>query len=109
MREGGFVTHIEIEHEPMGLIIRASGIVSNGECDNGGCDDLGMYVPDRSRPRVLVRGLGGLYRSHLQKKWASLFEGLDEKAVAMLKLNINEMFYEELKTDIEWKEEQGRE
>lgn len=105
------MTHIEIEHEPMGLIIRASGIVSNGECDNGGCYDLGMYVPDRSKKKeYLYSAITGLkVGSAYPKTWISLFEGLDDKAVAMLKLNINEMFYEELKTDIEWKEEQGRE
>lgn len=103
------MSHIEIEHEPMGLIIRASGIVSNGECDNGGCDDLGMYVPDKSKPKVPSKLTVSPPLMVYPRRWVSLFEGLDDNAKAMLKLNINEMFYEEIKTDIEWKEEQGRE
>lgn len=101
------MTHIEIEHEPMGLIIRADGIVGPDGCDDAGCYDIGTYVPDKSKPKEKVRGSDWL-RAY-PKKWVSLMDGLDEKSVAMLKLNINEMFYEELKTDIEWKEEQGRE
>lgn len=95
------MTHIEIEHEPMGLIIRADGIVGPDGCDDAGCYDIGTYVPDRSKPR----GKDGLY----PRKWVSFLEGLPKEWANVVRMNINDPYGGELKTDIEWKEEQGRE
>lgn len=103
------MTHIEIEHEPMGLIIRADGIVGPDGCDDAGCYDLGMYVPDKSKPKVSrATGFGTTYKVY-PVKWVSALEGVPKEWADVIRMNLTELYHEDLKTDIECKEEQGRE
>lgn len=102
------MTHIEIEHDPMGLIIRADGIVGPDGCDDAGCYDLGMYVPDKSKPKV-AKMVGSVSYMAWQQRWVSALEGVPKEWADVIRMNLTELYHEELKTEIELKEEQGRE
>ena len=83
--------HTETQFETMDVHIRASGIVRSGECDDAGCDDIGTYVPDYSKPR----GTNGR-----PKVWVSFLEGLTKDQANIVRMNINSAMQEEITSEV---------